>query len=267
MGVSLTLRLINHERIVSRGLEVVNDALRTENPEILRDYLSGLPIEIKPELVEFHTLRLARLREVNAPEVIIENEVRFLQRATGEAYQPEAYRSATLDELREMLGTWCWQSYTYDLGKSWDELFWFLEPLAGPADYPLYPIRPSVGNQSQSPFSRALQGSVPYPVDDRGQPIIRTLGSQEPDCSGYNPPEACSTILEALRSVDPATWMRHVSFRRELWLRTCRGWAEEEINERVETDLEMARESFPVLLAAYTEAVERGFGMSCEYDL
>jgi hypothetical protein len=267
MGVTLHLRLIDHERIVTRGLEVVNEAIRTGNPELLRDYLSGLPIEINPEVVEFHTLRLARLREVDAPEVVIENEVRFLQRATGEAYQPEAYRSATLDELRNLLGTWCWQSYTYDLGKLWDELFWFLEPLAGPDDHPLDPIRSSVGDQSQSPFSRALQGSVPYPVDDQGQSIIRTLGSEEPDCSGYNPPEACISILEALRSVDPATWSRHVAFRRELWQRTYPGWDEEEIIRRVETDLEMAREAFPVLLAAYTKAVERRYGISCEYDL
>jgi hypothetical protein len=179
MGVTLDLRLIDHERIAVRGLRVVNAALRENNPEILREYLATLPIDVDQEIVEQQKERLSKLREFDAPEVIIENEERRLHLANGEAYKRERYQNASFEELRNLLGTWCWMAHTYSLDKAHKELHWFLEPKAGSIESPLLPDYPQVGNPKQSVFDRALQGTVSYPVDDRGTPIIHTLGSQE----------------------------------------------------------------------------------------
>ena len=124
MGVTLDLRLIDHERIVVRGLPAVNDAICHNDPERLREYLKGLPIDVDPAVVEYRQTRLAKLREFAAPEIIIQNEERFLRWANGEAYQPMEYQNSTLNELRHLLGTWCWVTHSYSLDKAWDELHW-----------------------------------------------------------------------------------------------------------------------------------------------
>ncbi|HLJ93061.1 MAG TPA: hypothetical protein VKU02_07700 [Gemmataceae bacterium] len=267
MGITLDLRLIDHERIAVRGLQVVHDALGHGDPEILRRYLAELPIDIDPAIVEFHTDRLSRLRDLSAPEVIIRNEERFLHLANGAAYRPEEFQHATLDELRQLLGTWCWVSHSYSLDKVWDELHWFLEPIAGPEDRPLSAFHLQVADSKLSVFSKAFQGESPYPNDDLGEPIIRTLGSHEPGCSGYNPPPTCAVILEALQRVDPAAWEEHVPFRGALYRRAIPDMDNEEIAGQVEHELAFAREAFSVLVSAYSKAVEKGFGMSCEYSL
>jgi hypothetical protein len=267
MGVTLDLQLIDHERIAVRGLQVVNDAIRDNDPERLRDYLRELPIDVNPSVVEYRKARLARLREFDAPEMIIRNEEKFLRLATGEAYRPEEFKNATLDELRQLLGTWCWVSHSYSLDKAWDELYWFLEPVAGSDDFPLHPIRPRVGNSNQTVFDKALHGAVHYPNDELGDPVIRTLGSRERDCSGYNPPETCKVIAAALQRVDPSAWQGHVPFRCELYRRASPEMDAEDIAGRVDDELGYARDVFPVLVAAYAKAVEKGYGVSCEYSL
>jgi hypothetical protein len=78
MGVILDLRLIDHERIVVCGLQAVNDAIRHQDAELLRDYLRGLPIEVDATVVGYRKSRLTRLRELNAPAIIIQNEERLL---------------------------------------------------------------------------------------------------------------------------------------------------------------------------------------------
>jgi hypothetical protein len=127
MGVTLDLRLIDHERIVFGGLRIVNEALRHQDPARLRAYLAELPIDVDPVVVEFRKERLAKLRELAAPEIIIQNKERLLRLANGDAYRAEEFAKAPLDELRELLGTWCWMSHSYGLDKAWDE-HWFLEP-------------------------------------------------------------------------------------------------------------------------------------------
>src|SRR5947209_2861010 len=117
MGVTLDLRLIDHERIAVRGLRAVNDALRHEDPQILRTYLMDLPIEVDSSVVDFRQTRLSKLRAFEAPEIIIRNEEQLLRFANGEAYRPEEYKNASLDELRHLLGTWCWMSHSYSLDK------------------------------------------------------------------------------------------------------------------------------------------------------
>jgi hypothetical protein len=267
MGVTLDLRLIDHERIAVQGLRMVNDAIRHGDPEILRRYLTELPVDVDSSIVDFRVERLSKLRDLEAPEVIIRNEEQFLRLAKGEAYRPEEFQYSTLDELRQLLGTWCWVSHSYSLDKAWDELHWFLEPMAGPDDLPLHPSRLKVGDPNQAVFGKALQGEAHYPKDDLGDPVIRTLGSREPDCSGYNPPETCAVILDALQRMEPAAWEEHVPFRCALYRRAIPDIDSEEIAVLVEDELSFARDAFPVLIAAYSKAVEKGYGMSCEYSL
>ena len=267
MGVTLDLRLIDHERIVVRGVQIVNDAVRRGDPEILRRYLRELPVDVDSSIVDLRMERLSKLREYKAPEIIIQNEERFLRLAKGEAYRPEEFQNSTLAELRQLLGTWCWVTYSYSLDKVWDELHWFLEPIAGPEDHPLHPLRPKVGDPNLTSFTKALQGAVHYPKDDLGDPVIRTLGSQEPECSGYNPPETCTIILDALQRVEPGAWEEHVPLRCELYRRACPGLDNEEIGVVVEDELSFARDAFSVLVAAYANTVDKGYGVSCEYSL
>src|ERR1700722_12525085 len=207
MGITLDLRLIAHERIAVRGLQAVNDAIRNQNPGILREYLATLPVDVRPTLVDFHERRLAKLHELKAPEIIIQNEEGFLRMAKGESYRPAAFATATFDELRHLLGTWCWKTHSFSLGKLYDELHWFLEPVAGPDEFLLtpYPFA-KVGDSNPTVFTRALLGSIHYPKDNLGQPVIHTCGSRQDDCSGYNPPESCRKIFDALSGVDPALW-------------------------------------------------------------
>jgi hypothetical protein len=124
-----------------------------------------------------------------------------------------------------------------------------------------------MGDPNQSLIDKALDGAVGYPSDELGDPIIRTLGSPEKDCSAYNPPEICRHILAALRAIDPEAWEEHVPFRFELYRRAVPGMNEEETALFVEDELSAAREAFGVLVTAYEKAVEKGFGVSCEYSL
>jgi hypothetical protein len=158
-------------------------------------------------------------------------------------------------------------THSYSLDKAWDELHWFLEPIAGPDEHPLIPTRPQVGDPSQSVFDKALQGAIHYPTDALGDPVIRTLGSPERDCSGYNPPEICQSVLAALRAADPREWEKHVPLRRELYRQAVPGMNDEEIAGFVDEELAYASDTFPVLLTVYAKAVEKGWGVSCEYSL
>jgi hypothetical protein len=266
MGVTLDLRLIDHERIVLGGTRAVNDAIRKKEPNILREYLASLPVEVDPAIVERHTHRLARLREFKAPEVIIQNEERFLDLAKGVPYRPERLQEATFDDLRELLGRWCWINHTYSLDKAWENLHWFLEPVAGPV-YATCPQYPEVGEPARSIWTKCMKGAIPYPKDELGDPIVGTLGSMEPGCSGYNPPDVCKEALTALQHVDPADWQKHFAFRRELYKKDTPGLSDEDVDVCIESELTFAMDAFPVLLMAYTKAVERGFGVSCEYSL
>jgi hypothetical protein len=269
MGVTLDLRFIDHDRIAVRGRRAVNKAISQNDPEILRKYLATLPVDVDSSVVGTYKKRLSKLRKLKAPAIIIQNEERFLLQAKGDPYRPEAFRQSTFDELRELLGTWCWLSHTYRLDKAWHDLNWFLEPTSGPKISPLHPIWPKVGDPNQSVFTKALQGSVAYPKDDLGDPVIRTLGSDQPDCSGYNPPKTCKVILNALQRVDPDSWVKHVPFRCELY-RQDELYADidnKAIASCVANDLAFAREAFPVLLSAYEKAAEKKYGVSCEYSL
>jgi hypothetical protein len=52
----------------------------------------------------------------------------------------------------------------------------------------------------------------------------------------------------------------------ELYRRAC-GDLNDEAITFVEEELSRARDAFAVLVAAYSKAVEKGYGISCEYSL
>ena len=202
MGVTLAIRLIDHEHVVENGLRVVNDALSANDPGILVDYIASLPFNPEPEVVANRQARYDKLRALNAPDPILQNEERMLRLATGEAYARDVLTTKSMDELREVLGTWGWAHNSFNLGKAWQELDWFLQPADGPHDSLMLPQRPQVGDPAQTDFDRALNGSEQSPSDNSGLPIIRSCGSQDTDCFGYNPPESIAAIHSAIIGVD-----------------------------------------------------------------
>ncbi|HUE70060.1 MAG TPA: hypothetical protein VMP01_04155 [Pirellulaceae bacterium] len=267
MGVALDLRLIDHQRIVVDGLSIVNDAIRKDDPEVLRRYLGTLPVEVDDVLVAHHRSQLAQLRKMKAPKEIIQIAEQSLRRVSGEPYRPPAFAAANFDELRELLGTWCWMNHCFSLDKAWAELNWFLQPRDATPEPPHYPMQPRVGDPTQTLFDKAIHGAEQYPCDQSGLPIIRTLGSRHADCAGYNPPAISAAILERLETVDATTWPGLLSKYVAMYQRAFPNFDSEMVQEIAEGDLDAAQELFPVLKAAYQRAVNLGFGVSCEVSL
>jgi hypothetical protein len=156
---------------------------------------------------------------MNAPKVFLENEERFLGLATGEAYRREVLASKSLDELREILGRWCFVQNSFAVNKD------------------CIPRNPKVGDPQASALDWAFGGAAKSPLDDAGQPIIRTCGSQEDDCFGYNPPGVIGHIRSALQT------------------------------EIVAAQTEPVRQALAAVQIIYQTAADRNFGVACEYSL
>jgi hypothetical protein len=184
--------------------------------------------------------------------MIIENEERFLALARGEAYAPAELAGLSLDELRV---------------KAWHELEWFLQPAEGVGDLLLYPDRPRAGESGQSLFDCALRGGQLSPLDDAGAPLIRTCGSEDPDCFGYNDPPAAAAIAAALEVVDPQSWPALLPRRAELLRQAAAELSESEAAEIAADELQFAEDAFAVLRHAYRDATARRFGVACEYSM
>jgi len=182
MGVTLQLRLIDHRHVVELGLPAVNRALAANDASLLVDYLCAIPFTPDEKHIALCRARRDKLREVNAPEVFIENEERFLRIASGEAYQREALMAKSLDELREILGMWCFVQNSFVVGKA------------------CLPQSCKVGDPQASALEWAFGGAAQSPLDDVGMPVIRTCGSKADDCFGYNPPEVIGIIRPALQA-------------------------------------------------------------------
>jgi hypothetical protein len=266
VGVILSLRLIDHERIAVQGLAAVNEAIRSNNPAVLREYLQTLPIEVNDKRVSFHQQRQTKLTELKAPDVILQNEARFVDWATGAAYQPAMYATATLEELRQLLGTWCWLANTHDLDKTWRQVEWFLEPAAGLDEMPtLAHADRNSADPTLSLVGQSLYGAASYPLDIEGKALIRTLGT--PECSGYNPPAVAAEILQALNKIDTDHWDQHLAFRTELHQRENPNDSQHELREYAETELVYAKDGFAVLRNVYARAASLGYGVSCEFSV
>jgi len=267
MGVTCDLRLIDHRQVVEGGLVAVNRALAAKDPEILREYIAGMQFTPDPAAVQSREARLQRLKEAQAPEMIVQNEERLLSLVNGEAYSAAALAGLSLGELREMLGQWGWAAQSYSLDKAWYELDWFLQPREGQGELLLHPSRPPVGDPQQTLLDQALHGAEPSPLDDSRSPIIRTCGSQQPDCFGYNHPGKAAQISAQLEQIDPESWEDVVPRRAALYQRATPSLDTETIEATVAQELEFARDAFDVMRRAYAAAAAGQFGVACEYSL
>lgn len=97
-------------------------------------------------------------------------------------------------------------------------------------------------------------------------PLIRTCGSQDDDCFGYNPPDAVTSITLELSAVDDQKWSELIPRRIEQY-RRVRPELTDEFSDIVSKELDHARMAFSVLCTAYSLASERGLGVACEYSL
>src|SRR5262245_50298494 len=113
MGVTCDLRSIDHKHVVEGGLTAINRALAANDAAVLRDFIASLPFQSNPSVLAMHEERLTRLRQLQAPPIILENEERMLSLARGDAYSPAALTKQSLDELRETLGHWNWVNSSY----------------------------------------------------------------------------------------------------------------------------------------------------------
>lgn len=267
MGVTLDLRMIDHDLIVRRGMPVVNAALTTDDASQLMRYVREIPFTPSSDAVVFRQSRCDQLRKVNAPQMIIQFEERMLRLVNGDAYSADELAKLNLDELRELLGTWGWAENSFSIDKAWYELDWFLQPADGPSDDLLmYPIRPKVGAPAQTVFDWALKGSQQSPCDNSGMPMIRTCGSQDDGCFGYNPPDVVAAISLALSAVNDQKWTDLIPQRIDQYSRACPEFANRFANI-VSQELDYARMAFGVMRTAYSLARERGLGIACEYSL
>lgn len=261
MGVTLDLRLVDHDVVVTRGLPAVNEAIAKQSPEVLAEYLRRIPFAPNEAVIQWRKERCEQLRKVKAPQVIIDNETRFLRLVTGEAYTQANLEKLSLAELRNLLGTWGWAQHTYSLDKSWNALEWFLQPTDDPQE-----IRPGAGEPAQSLADKAVHGSELSPLDVEGQPVIRTCGSQEAGCFGYNPPPSIAAIQQWLAAVDGSSWKKLLS-RRERFIRRTSPALDEMAEEVAADELEVACSALLKLKLAYQVAAERGRGVACEFSL
>ena len=118
MGVTLNLRLIDHHHVVENGIPAVNRALAANDASILAEYIVSIPFAPDQEAIAFRQARCDRLRELNAPDVILQNEERMLGLVRGDAYSRDEILSKPLDQLRQLLGSWCWVQNSYSIDKA-----------------------------------------------------------------------------------------------------------------------------------------------------
>lgn len=267
MGVTLDLRMIDHDFVVQRGIHVVNAALAADDASLLRRYILDARFTPNSDAVAFRQGRCDQLRKVNAPRMVIQFEERMLGLVNGDAYSGSALAQMNLDELRALLGTWRWAENSFSVDKAWCELDWFLQPAEGPDGvFLMYPVRPKVSDPGQTLFDRSLKGSQPSPCDNSGMPIIRTCGSQGDDCFGYNPPDAVESISLALSAVDDGRWSDLVPQRIDQYRTACPEFADD-FAGIVSQELDDARMALDVVRHANSVASARGLGIACEYSL
>jgi hypothetical protein len=247
MGVSLALVAIDHEAIVERGLAVLNDAIAAGDPEKLRAYMRGLAVDVDPAIVAVHEKRLATLKSMNAPRVILENEKRLLTQAKD----PRAgLDEARLPELRGRLGAWCFRSRDCDIDKLWDVVHWFCDPKRRKhkLDEPRFPDDKKA---KPTTFDLAIHGEAPGPTDADGEPFF----GDAMDPVRYNPPATTQKIAKALAAVDKSGWP---ALAKKLDDDACYlGGLQDALGAATEARERLAR--------FYARFAERGFGVSVSF--
>ncbi len=201
-GVTLALRLIDHQRVAKEDRAVIEQFLAERDSTALVDYIASLPFSQDADLVQKAEARIigpqkATCLNMSAKEIRRYNEMwkQIIACLNGSAYQADALRDQSIDSLRELLGQWGSPVKSYDLLEDWKLVEWYLQPFDTPPNLS-FPRRLNVKRQDRNPFDWALLGRDDSPTDSLGAPLIRSCGSREPECFGYNPPDA---VLEILR--------------------------------------------------------------------
>jgi len=114
MSMTVTLRVIDCSRLFVMGRKVAKDAADQNDPELLRRYLSSLPLSVDLVAVRTRGRRLRRLRELKAPEIILKNEERMFREIRRKQCVPESLANASLAELSELLNDVC--SWGHEIG-------------------------------------------------------------------------------------------------------------------------------------------------------
>jgi hypothetical protein len=251
MGVCLALSQIDHKNIVLRGLPVLNRALQTGNLKPLRQLLKRMPFEESKELATNVRARIAALKKLKAPPMIIDVEKRRLLRASRP--KEDVIDRATVDELRNVLGRWNSECRTLDLDKSHDLLHWYCDPSRRRREEGDWRWRRR--KRKPSAFDYALHGYQAYPLDAAGQPVIKTGGM--PDSSWYNPPEVVGQIASALAQVSINKWGKVDAAMSKSRYKPYCGDSKDR--------LEYAKGYFERFRVFYENASRRGFAVSVEY--
>jgi hypothetical protein len=253
VGVSLALFQVDHENAVVRGLPLLNHALQTGDLEPLRELILTLPFEQSKQLEDHIHARIARLRDLQAPPVVLAIEEQRLART----FPPSASEivQAPLEQLRTWLGHWCPEPRTLDLDKLWDLLHWFCDPARRQ--------RRSKGwydereGYEPSLFDHAFHGYETYPCDASGEPVIRTYG--DPTASWYVPPDIVTDIARAFEAGSLGPW-EEIEAELGRAPEDCRPylWQIEDRRETVTTLLPRVRDF-------HVAAARRAFGVSVEF--
>jgi len=238
MGVALTLRIIDSHRLFVVGSKVVQDATDQNDPELLRRYLRSLPASVDLVATRQRFKRLRKLRELRAPEIILENEERMLREARRKQFTPESLTNASMDELRKLLNELC--SWCHDFGDNNHARH--LRRTVNPHndDYRY------LGRESRAVLA-ALDGIEEHPLFRGTTFQLGSFGHVRYGDFGYNPPEAVREIDDALAGIELDDFVRHMPKSQEL--------AEK---------LDRARQDFALLRRVYWFARRRGAGVGSE---
>jgi hypothetical protein len=249
----LALFQVDHENLVVRGLPILNRAIETGELQPLRKLIKSLPFDESKELVAHFWKRVTKLKQVQAPQPIIEAEEKRLASAVRPA--PKTIDKASLADLRLMLGRWCSEARSVDLDKAWDLLHWFCDP--GRRQRNQGDWRGKGGTKKPSVWDCALHGHDPYPLDVSGQPLIKTAGNEGD--SSYNPPQIVADIAAAVSETSPDEWQK-------LDAKINSGKAESQpYLADIDDRLNYVGPVWQQFLQFYQKAASRGFGVSVEY--
>jgi len=99
----ISFQLIDHQRVVVDGTEVLNKAINAGELSVPREYLASLQFTPERSVVEFRLNRISKLKTLNASDEIVEMEQKALDLMTGVSYQNERLQQDNYEQLREKL--------------------------------------------------------------------------------------------------------------------------------------------------------------------
>ena len=264
MAYSLYLRSIDHAAAVEVGRLLVREAVDTGDVSKLKSYVLGLKVDRSDDLIAERRARISKLRELNAPAVIVENELTLLEELQGKPYARDKLEEADFETLRERLANWCWLARTVQLG-NWDAVLWYTSPVRREFDNNeaswtemLEPTDRWGRNLESFPIEAAILGCETWPQAHDGDSLV---GADRFDNARYNPPAIVARLADLLGDLAPE-WDQ-LFFRRSGLRRTP--MAEHDAETRSKLEFESAREDLASIQRAYRNAAAEGFGVCCYF--